>query len=59
MTSCKDCEFFFSVPEDADDYEPAKGDCVVEKQDEKGKYWLSKPVSENDDCCENYRPGSR
>ena len=59
MTNCKDCEFFFPVAEDADDYAAAKGDCVVEKRDEKGQYWLSKPVSEGDDCCENYRQGSK
>lgn len=32
------------VPEDASDYVPGKADMVTEMQDEKGKYWLSKPV---------------
>ncbi len=51
MTTCKDCAFFFSIPEDADDFEKSKGDCVTQKDDEKGRYWLSKPVFENDQCC--------
>lgn len=51
MTTCKDCEFFVSIPEDADDFEKLKGDCVTKKEDEKGRYWLSKPVFENDQCC--------
>lgn len=51
MAMCEDCSFFFPVPENADDYEPGKGDCVTEKQDEKGKYWLSKPVMQNMEAC--------
>lgn len=51
MTTCKDCAFFFSIPEDADDFEKSKGDCVTQKEDEKGRYWLSKPVFENNPCC--------
>lgn len=51
MTTCKECEFFFAVPENADDFAPCKGDCVIEKEDEKGKYWLSKPVFESSQGC--------
>lgn len=51
MTTCKECEFFFTIPEDADDYEKLKGDCITEKEDEKGKYWLTKPVFELNQCC--------
>ncbi len=51
MAVCEKCSFFFSVPENAGDYEPGKGDCVTEKQDEKGKYWLSKPVMQNMEAC--------
>lgn len=51
MTTCKECEFFSSIPENADDFEKNKGDCVTEKEDEKGKYWLSRPVLESTPCC--------
>ena len=51
MDTCKQCTFFFSVPEGADDYEQGHGDCVNEKVDEKGKYWLSKPVTEQTEQC--------
>lgn len=51
MSTCKDCEFFFTIPENADDFEKSKGDCVTEKEDEKGKYWLSKPTYDNNECC--------
>lgn len=44
MATCGQCGFFFKIPEEAGDYEPGKGDCVTEKKDEKGKYWLSRPV---------------
>lgn len=55
MTTCNDCEFFFAVPEDADDFEKNKGDCVTEKNDEKGRYWLSRPVFENSECCSAFK----
>jgi benzylsuccinate synthase len=35
---------FFQIPENAGDFEPGKGDFIIQKKDEKGKYWLSKPV---------------
>ena len=54
MAQCKDCAYFFVIPEDADDYEPGKGDCVTEQKDEKGKFWLSKPVFEDTEACQNY-----
>lgn len=50
MASCAECKSFFSVPENADDFAPGKGDCVREVKDEKGKYWLSKPTMENMVC---------
>lgn len=55
MTTCKKCEFFVAIAEDADDYDKGKGDCVTEKEDEKGKYWLSKPVFESAPCCGAFR----
>ena len=51
MAKCAECSFFFPVPANADDFEPGKGDCVTEKKDEKGKYWLSKPVFESTETC--------
>jgi len=55
MANCVDCSFFFTIPEDADDYEKGKDDCVNEKKDEKGKYWLSKPVFESNETCESFK----
>lgn len=55
MANCGECAFFFPIPEDADDYEKGKGDCVTEKKDEKGKYWLSKPVFESNESCESFK----
>ena len=54
MTTCVNCSFFFSVPADADDYESGKGDCVTEKRDEKGTYWLSVPVFESTGACRKF-----
>jgi benzylsuccinate synthase/naphthyl-2-methylsuccinate synthase gamma subunit len=51
MSTCKDCSYFFPVSQDAYDYEQGKGDCVNEKEDEKGKYWLSKPIFEDTEQC--------
>lgn len=55
MSKCKNCNFFVRVPEDADDFNPGKGDCITEKQDEKGKYWLSRPVFEDMESCGNFK----
>lgn len=55
MANCEQCSFFFKIPENADDYEPLKGDCVTEKRDEKGKYWLSKPIFANSESCGNFK----
>lgn len=54
MATCGECEFFNPLSEDADDYERGKGDCVTEKADEKGKYWLSKPVFETSTTCDKF-----
>jgi len=51
MAKCGQCSFFFRIPEDAGDYEAGKGDCVTEKKDEKGKYWLSRPVFDGGEGC--------
>ena len=52
--TCKQCANFFPVPSDADDYDAGKADCVREKEDEKGRYWLSKPVYETSARCDAY-----
>ena len=54
MKTCNECEFFFSVPEGADDYAKGRGDCVIPKEDEKGKYWLSSIKLDSNPCCEKY-----
>jgi benzylsuccinate synthase/naphthyl-2-methylsuccinate synthase gamma subunit len=54
MATCNQCEFFNPIPSDADDYAAGKGDCVTEKRDEKGKYWLSRPVDEHASTCSNF-----
>jgi len=51
MTNCGQCSFFFGIHEEAGDYKPGKGDCVTQKKDEKGKYWLSKPVFGSSETC--------
>lgn len=55
MATCGNCSFYFKIPENADDYEPGKGDCINQVEDEKGKYWLSKPVFDHMDTCPNYK----
>ncbi len=52
--TCKQCANFFLVPTEADDFETGKADCVLEKEDEKGKYWLSKPVFESSTQCDAF-----
>lgn len=56
MSKCGECASFFKIPDTDLDYEPAKGDCVLQRQDQKGKYWLSKPVFESDPGCEQMKP---
>jgi benzylsuccinate synthase/naphthyl-2-methylsuccinate synthase gamma subunit len=51
MARCADCSYFFSIPAGDYDYEKGKGDCVHEEQDQKGKFWLSRPVLEESDAC--------
>lgn len=53
MANCAECSSFFKIPESDLDYKEGKGDCVMQKQDQKGKYWLSKPVFESDAACEH------
>ena len=55
MAKCENCTFFVKVPEDADDFAPGKGDCITEVKDEKGKYWLSKPVFEKTEACGTFK----
>ncbi len=54
-STCNSCEFFFKTPNNARDFEKGKGDCVTSKQDEKGKYWLSRPVMEESLCCQSFK----
>jgi hypothetical protein len=56
MSTCAECKAFFAIPENADDFKPGKGDCVREEKDQKGKFWLSKPVmgSASADSCKYF-----
>ena len=56
MATCDECASFFKIPEGDPDFEADKGDCVVQRQDQKGKFWLSKPVSASDDSCDRMKP---
>ncbi|BBO93421.1 benzylsuccinate synthase gamma subunit family protein [Desulfosarcina ovata] len=47
---------FFKIPETDLDFEAGKGDCIRERRDQKGRFWLSKPVFETDPGCEEMRP---
>lgn len=55
MATCKECSFFFRIPETDLDYEEGKGDCVIQRQDQKGKFWLSKPRLAADPACEEIK----
>ena len=55
MATCEKCTNFFLVPHDADDFEAGKGDCVTQKEDEKGRYWLSKPVFNRYEACPEFK----
>jgi len=52
MATCGECASYFAIPEGDLDYEKGKGDCVVEQQDQKGKFWLSRPVKDTDLACD-------
>lgn len=54
MATCKECTYYFPVPENAGDYEPGKGDCVTQVEDAKGKYWLSRPTTDVSTSCEKF-----
>ena len=56
MAKCGKCSGFFEGRKDAPDYEPGKGNCVMEKESNKGKFWLSKPVSVDSEGCSDYKP---
>lgn len=55
MANCKECSYYFPIPQDAGDYEAGKGDCVTEKEDAKGKYWLSKPTTNESSACSAFK----
>lgn len=54
MAKCSECAFFFLIPETAGDFEAGKGDCVTEHKDQKGKFWLSKPVFNENEACNGF-----
>ena len=50
MNKCSDCRNFHPIPETDLDYEIGRGDCVREEKDDKGKYWLGKPTTIDEDA---------
>lgn len=54
MSNCNQCDFFNPVPKDADDHEDGRGDCITQKADEKGVYWLSRPVNQSSASCASF-----
>lgn len=54
MSKCKDCTFYFAIPESAGDHEPGKGDCVTPEEDVKGRYWLSRPTVDSAASCSRF-----
>jgi benzylsuccinate synthase len=55
MANCGECSSFFKIPEGDFDFESGKGDCVIGKQDQKGKFSLAKPVFETDSACDQMK----
>lgn len=55
MSTCKECSFYFPVPEDAGDYKAGNGDCVTAVEDAKGKYWLSRPTTNASPSCQGFK----
>lgn len=47
MSKSKKGGQFFEIPKDALDYEEGKRNCVVELKTDKGRFWVSKPVSKD------------
>ena len=56
MANCKECSYYFAVPENAGDYKAGNGDCVTETEDAKGKFWLSKPTTVDAPACPTFKP---
>lgn len=52
METCNGCRFFFPIPETDLDHQEGKGDCVLKQEDQKGKFWTSRPVFEWDTACD-------
>ena len=58
MRTCSMCKNWFPIPEKYPDYEEGKGDCVLEHEDDKGKWWTAKVVDgkNNADQCPHFSP---
>jgi len=52
----KDFPNFKPLKETDLDYEPGKGDWFMEMEDEKGKFWISKPVYGDDEVDPKLMP---
>jgi len=54
MAVCKECKNFKPLKESDLDYAEGKGDCFLPQQDEKCKYWTSRPVKEDMAACDRF-----
>ena len=55
MSKCEECTYFNPISKDYADTESKNGDCVVEKKDEKGKFWLAKEVDAETESCADFQ----
>lgn len=56
MSKCGKCQQFFKSGGGAADNAEKTGNCVMEKTGNKGKYWISKPVTIDSKECAEFKP---
>jgi len=56
MSECGKCHQFFKSGGNAADDADKSGNCVMEKTSNKGKYWISKPVTVDSKGCPEFKP---
>jgi hypothetical protein len=54
MAICKECKNFKPLKQSDLDYVEGKGDCFLPQQDEKSKFWTSRPVKEDIAACDRF-----
>ncbi|SPD71717.1 Benzylsuccinate synthase gamma subunit [uncultured Desulfobacterium sp.] len=55
MPKCEECTYFNPISKESADAGSKNGDCVIEKKDEKGKFWLAKEVDADTESCSNFQ----